>query len=249
MANRVLNDLKQVFRYAVSQGHIPHSPAELISRRDVGGKEESVSRALSTDEIQKVLGVLKAEAAPEAKRKISWQIRELVLFLLLTGQRVGETLLARWDHVDFAAKVWNIPAENTKIGRAHLVHLSAQSIALIRRIKPLSGESDWLFPSDKTTDKKEKRPITVRAVSRAISRMFEADEDGRQLDIQHFSTHDLRRTVATRLADIGIQPHVIERILNHTVAGVAGIYNRSEYLPERAQALHQWGKIVGGLRR
>lgn len=74
MANRVLNDLKQVFRYAVAQGHIDHSPAELISRRDVGGKEESVSRALSFDEIKKVLKVLKAEAAPEAKRKISWQV-------------------------------------------------------------------------------------------------------------------------------------------------------------------------------
>ena len=129
------------------------------------------------------------------------------------------------------------------------MHLSAQSIALIRRIKPLAGESDWLFPSDKTTDKKEKRPITVRAVSRAISRMFEADEDGRQLDIQHFSTHDLRRTVATRLADIGIQPHVIERILNHTVAGVAGVYNRSEYLPERKVALKQWGMRISALTR
>ena len=243
MANRVLNDLKQVFRYAVSQGHIPHSPAELISRRDVGGKEESVSRALTLDEIEKVLRVLRAESIPDAKRKISWQIRELVMLLLLTGQRVGETLLARWDHVDFKTKSWNIPPENTKIGRAHVVHLSAQSLALLRRLKPLSYESGWLFVSDK----REEQPITVRAVNRAINRMFDADEVGRRLEIPHFSTHDLRRTVATRLADMGIQPHVIERLLNHAVAGVAGIYNRSEQLPERAEALQMWGKKIGVL--
>ena len=245
MANRVLNDLKQVFRYAVAQGHIAHSPAALISRRDVGGKEESTSRALTLDEIRKVLKVLKAESAPTAKRKISWQIRELVLFLLLTGQRVGETLLARWDHLDLRAKTWKIPKENTKIGRAHLVHLSAPALAVIGRIKPLAHESDWLFPSDK----KEEQPITVRAVSRAISRMFEADEEGRKLEIPHFSTHDLRRTVATRLADLGIHPHVIERILNHTVGGVAGIYNRSEYLPERKKALNAWGARVQGMSK
>lgn len=245
MANRVLNDLKQVFRYAVTQGHISNSPAELISRRDVGGKEGSVSRALSLAEIRAVLKTLNAEAAPDAKRKISWQIRELVLLLLLTGQRVGETLLARWEHLDLKAKTWHIPAENTKIGRAHTVHLSTQSLALLRRIKPLSLESGWLFPSDK----KKKRPITVRAVNRAISRMFDADEDGRKLEIPHFSTHDIRRTVATRLADLGIQPHVIERILNHVVAGVAGIYNRSEHLPERREALKVWGKKIGGLHK
>jgi integrase len=77
--------------------------------------------------------------------------------------------------------------------------------------------------------------------------MFEADEADRKFDIQHFSTHDLRRTVATRLADLGIQPHVIERILNHAAAGVAGVYNRSEYLPERKKALNAWGARIRGM--
>jgi len=62
--------------------------------------------------------------------------------------------------------------------------------------------------------------------------------------------HDLRRTVATRMADIGVLPHVIEAVLNHISghkAGVAGVYNRSQYGPEKRQALDLWAAHVEAL--
>jgi integrase len=59
--------------------------------------------------------------------------------------------------------------------------------------------------------------------------------------------HDVRRTVATRMAELGVQPHVIEAVLNHISghkAGVAGVYNRSSYAAEKRAALELWGKHV-----
>jgi hypothetical protein len=64
--------------------------------------------------------------------------------------------------------------------------------------------------------------------------------------------HDLRRTAASGMARLGIPPHVIERVLNHisgSQSGVAGIYNRYGYLPEKRQALEAWGRYVENLVR
>jgi integrase len=55
-----------------------------------------------------------------------------------------------------------------------------------------------------------------------------------------WSLHDLRRTVATGLNDMGIAPHIVEALLGHSIQGVAGIYNRSQYLPDKLDALNKW---------
>jgi integrase len=70
--------------------------------------------------------------------------------------------------------------------------------------------------------------------------------------LQPFTLHDIRRSVATRMADIGIPPHVIEAVLNHVSGhkgGVAGIYNRALYTAEKAQALARWDEYLSALIR
>ena len=67
------------------------------------------------------------------------------------------------------------------------------------------------------------------------------------IDVQNWTLHDLRRSAATGMARLGVAPHVVERILNHasgTFAGVAGVYNRFEYLPEMRRALALWAEHV-----
>jgi hypothetical protein len=66
----------------------------------------------------------------------------------------------------------------------------------------------------------------------------------------HWTLHDLRRTAVTGMVELGVAPHVVEMVVNHVSghrAGVAGIYNRSEMLPERQVALQRWAAHVEGL--
>jgi integrase len=62
-----------------------------------------------------------------------------------------------------------------------------------------------------------------------------------------WTPHDLRRTCATRMAELGVQPHIVEAVLNHasgTKHNIAGIYNRATYAAEKAQALALWANHV-----
>src|SRR4029079_1194476 len=71
-----------------------------------------------------------------------------------------------------------------------------------------------------------------------------------KIKVAPFTIHDIRRTVATGMAEIGVLPHIVEAALNHVSgakAGVAGTYNRAKYLPEKKAALERWASHVAGL--
>lgn len=144
----------------------------------------------------------------------------LLRFLLLTAQRIGEAQKARPEHIQ--GDLWHIPEENSKNGRAHNVYLSPQALAIIA---DLPKGRDYVFNS-----------ITNTAVQAFLHRWC----DKREID-PRFTPHDLRRTAATRMHGMGIAPHVVERVLNHTMQGVMAIYNQHEYLEERKDALLRWG--------
>jgi len=257
-ANRALLIAKKVTKYARVQGHCDMNPLADISRRDVGGREGQRERALSDAEIVLFWRALNGQhevARPVAcgtrngqptagymRRglRIDWQARACLQLLLLTGQRIGETLLAQWHHVDLDAGTWSLPAENTKANRPHLVHLGPLALELLRSL-PRSGP-DWIF-HDGTPE--GAAPIPRRTVTRALDRMQAGEHPA--LTVPHFTPHDLRRTVRTRLSDLGVLPHVAEKVLNHRLGGVLQVYDRAEYLPERAQAMAAWDAKLRGL--
>ncbi len=143
----------------------------------------------------------------------------LLRFLLLTGQRIGEAQRATWAHV--RGDRWHIPAEHSKNGRAHWVALSRQVLELLRS----QDESRGLIFGT----------ATDTGVQAWLRRWCE-----REKVAPAFTPHDLRRTCATRLADLGVMPHVIEKILNHTMQGVMAVYNRAGYETERTAAMQLW---------
>jgi integrase len=130
--------------------------------------------------------------------------------------------------------VWTIPAERTKNGRAHklpLMPMAADIIASVPRM--LSREQ--LFGT---------RGTGFGGWSRCKEDLDE------RCSVTGWRLHDIRRTVATRMADIGVLPHVIEQILNHISGhkvGVAGIYNRSVYEREARAALAKWEDYIRSL--
>ena len=166
--------------------------------------------------------------------------------ILATGARVGELLNAEWAHVNLETREWRIPASNAKNGRAHLIHLSDFAI---QQLEVLQSYRDgaYLF-AGRSND----QPMSDKALSKAVrDRIREVPLKKRTAKAQmlilsggEWSPHDLRRTMASRMGDLGVAPHVIERCLNHIQQGIVGVYQRQEYLLERKAAFQLWGTTL-----
>jgi len=162
----------------------------------------------------------------------------IVRLLILLGSRRQEIGGIRQSELDLGAGTWTLPAERSKNHRAHTVALSAAALAIVETIP--RGERDHLFGN--------RAGGGFTAWSRG-----KQDLDRRLAGIESFRVHDIRRSVATKMADIGIEPHVIEATLNHFSGhrrGVAGVYNRSSYERAVKAALARWADhvlaLVGG---
>lgn len=233
-ANRVLRTLKKLFAYAVEQSYIASNPVTMTIK-GAGGKEHSRNRNLSLDEITTVLTEFETTTA-----KTSWQVRNILKLLILTAQRSGEVCGMEWRHIDLDRSIWTLPKEITKSDRSHVVHLSLQATRILESVKPLTGTDRYVFTSKKNHD----RHIETRSLSQALRKKL---TDIALKEIVSFTPHDLRRTATTRMADMGVAPHVIEKLLNHVMTGAMGVYNRADYYPERKEALSLWGNRVDQL--
>lgn len=221
-ANRVFSDLRLMFGYAVERGWIESSPMALITKRTAGGKEKSRDRTLTAPELRKLIEILLTDRFAPATR--------LALALLVTtGQRSGEVRglhAGEIERVD-GRLVWRIPGHRTKNGDTHVIVLGKLSAWLVRYAFKELGN----VPFD---------GMESPALARAVSRMaFDPP----------FTPHDLRRTMATMMADSGTPPHVIEKCLNHKMVGVMAVYNRAEYAAEKTSAWRSWERRLLQIKR
>jgi integrase len=225
-ANRTLAVISRMFNFAVEREILEATPAAGIKRVH---KEQGRQRVLSEEEIRKFWTNLPNTQMTEA-------VRLALQLMLVTAQRRTEVAEATWDEFDLPARWWTIPPARTKNGLAHRVPLSDLALNLLGRVKTLSGDSAYLFPSPRGNG-----PITVRALTRAVDRNIKA------LGVADFTPHDLRRTVASHMAGFGIPRLVISKILNHVEPGITAIYDRHSYDPEKRDALARWAERLGGL--
>lgn len=154
----------------------------------------------------------------------------IVKLLMLTGQRRDEIADLHWAEI--SADAINLPKERTKNSRAHDVPLSTQALAVLEKVTQRE-DREYLFGQGK-------------GGFSGFSRSKNVLDKAAGLETE-WTLHDLRRTMATRMADLGVQPHIIEAVLNHVSghkAGVAGVYNRSTYAAEKRAALDLWGSHV-----
>lgn len=138
----------------------------------------------------------------------------------------------RWDEVDLAQRVWTLPASRTKNGKPHLVHLSEPAI---RVLPAMSSTGSYVF----TVREKPFRNFSGSKL-----------ELDRRSGVSGWRLHDLRRTAVSGMARLGTAPHVADKILNHAsgaISGVAAVYQRHEFMAERADALNTWGEHVAAV--
>lgn len=236
-ANRILTLVRSILNFAVDEGYIDRNVAERIDREP----ETSRDRVLTKAEIRAFWGVLDDESL-----HMDPATRTALKFLLVTGQRRGEVAGATWAEFDFERDEWHIPATRTKNGLPHIVPLSPLALDLLDDMAEWTGgahrktgtphaTTDAVFPGAAGES------LTGYSVSQAMHRALPK----MNLEGGRATPHDLRRTMVTIMNEqLEIDPHVVEATVNHisgaAKAGVAGIYNRAQYLPQRRAALDAW---------
>lgn len=224
-ARRVRNVLKRLFDFAMGLGILRSNPAAIIRLVHVA-PVRSRSRALRPDEIKPFLDAVYTS-------RLSRQSKLALHFLLLVPARKGELIAARWEHVDLDGGLWDIPAQNSKSGAPIRHKLSQQALELVAELRTLST-GDWVLASPRAHGRKHVSKTQLNSAIRTVAGLPEG-----------MVIHDLRRTVRTGLAELGGIPEAVaELCLNHRPQGVAGVYDRSERLGERAAALQRWADHV-----
>lgn len=236
-ANRLQSVLVRMFNFASERGIIEFSPLAGMRR----GKEKARARVLTDAEIKKLWMSLSLENKAidiYAPSKLALKM------ILLSGQRPGEVCGMAWDEI--TDEKWTIPEARTKNGEVQEVPLTAMMQEIIEQARAYAGESRYVFTSPRSPlynfkkpkiakPKESDLPLSRLALSRALQRHL-AD-----MGIENpFTPHDLRRTLRTRLAELGITDIVAERVLGHKLQGVLAVYNRHDYFIEKRQALDRW---------
>ena len=218
-ANKTLKSLKTFLRWCVGQAVLDQSPAEGVP---LPTKEVARDRVLNDTELTQVI---------LAARKIGGPYGAIVELLALTGQRREEVACLQWEELDLAQRTWTIPKARTKNAKAHIVHLSRQALAALKR-------------------EVQRGPFVFTLLGTKPFQDFARAK--RRLDqlsgVTGWRLHDLRRTCVSGMARLGVAPHVADKILNHQVgaiSGVAAVYQRHDFLSERRQALDLWGGHIG----
>jgi integrase len=228
-ANRLRASLSTFFAWAVREGMLDSNVVMGTNRTD----EVARDRVLSVTELGEISKVL-----------LSDDYGTIVKLLVLTGQRREEIGGLRWSEIDFHRGVIVLPPSRTKNRREHEIFMS-QAVRDLLETRDRESGRDFVFGA-------ARGPFSgwSNAKESLDARIMEArkNANGRNMaPLASWRLHDIRRSVATHMAERGVQPHVIEAVLNHVSghkAGVAGVYNRAIYTAEKAAALSMWANYV-----
>ena len=237
MANRVLAAVRKLFNWAIARDIIEASPVVGIEKP---GEETKRERVLTDGEIREVWN---------AAESIGYPYGHLAKALLLTGQRRAEVAGMRWAEVDAGEGVWTIPQERTKNKLAHEVPLSPAVRGLLASV-PHVG--DCVFKTGRTGDKPLNSFTVAKerldaAILEARNTRAQGERRGKAEPMPHWTLHDLRRTMRTRLSKLGVTPEIAERAIGHIPTGVRAVYDRHQFHEEKRAALALWAQSLANI--
>jgi integrase len=239
-AHRALQNIGQVFRYAVATAR-----ASSDVTRDLRGAlspitERHHAAIIDPDQVGDLLRAIDAYSG-------TLPVRCALRLAPLVFLRPGELRMAEWAEFDLDAAEWNIPAHRRKLKKAlkddpatppHCVPLAPQAVAILRELQPLTGAGRFVFPGARD----RKRPLSDMALLGALRRMG--------YDKDTMTAHGFRAMARTILDErLGFRPDVIEHQLAHAVKDPNGrAYNRTAHLPERRKMMQAWADYLDTLR-
>ena len=221
---RVCQRLNEIMIFAVNTGIALYNPLAGIKVAFEKPKPKNFP-TLKPEELPRFMQSLN-------NTKINLVTRYLVQWQLHTMVRPNESAGARWEEIDFDNKLWIIPAERMKKGKALTVPLSPQALAILENIKPISQNSPFIFPADRSP----KKQINQQAANAALVTMGFKDE---------LVAHGLRALASTTLNEQGFDADIIETALAHKDKNqVRRAYNRAEYLERRRVMMCWWSQHI-----
>ena len=230
-AKRALQTAAQIGRYAVAHGIAARNTAADIKPSDVLKPMNKANHPR-----------LDAGELPELLRRIdaydgSSYTRGALKLMALTFVRTSELIGAHWNEFDFDAAQWRIPAARMKMKTPHVVHLSKQSIAVLKELQSLRNLSTLVFPGERDHDK----PMSNNTILFALYRMgYHSRMTG----------HGFRGVASTILHELGHAHELIELQLAHQERNaVSAAYNHATYLPQRAKMMQAWASHLDTLKK
>jgi integrase len=242
LANRVQALVSSIFTFAIDAALVSSNPCARLRRRGVETKGE---RVLSDEEIRTFW---KGIVRPPVSNRLGLALR----VQLLTGARPGEVVgmqRGELEHLDDPVRAgWTIPAERMKAKRAHFVPLSRMAREVIlKALETAPPDQPFVFASQKAGGaiKANAMPIAMQRFGKDIATTAEGAATWKASPP---TPHDLRRTVATRLAGLGVSGEDVSAVLAHSVAGVTKAhYDRYDRAREKRQALELWGETLSAI--
>lgn len=215
-ARQLFTQLKSAINWCIRRQFIDDCNLMKISPRDVGEKARIGSRVLTYTELAAIWKAIERSRAATSNKLLHQMI-------MLWGCRISELRLSTISEFNLNEKVWSVPEQHSKTGK------------IIRRpifpsIEPLLDKAlitygEILFPGQNIN-----KPMTIAAANRYVKRL------NGSMGIDDWRAHDFRRTIATRLSEEGVAPHVIEKMLGHEMAGIMAVYNKHDWISEQKDA-------------
>lgn len=239
IAERILVNAKQMLKWGVKRRLIPSHPlAEINAKEDLQIKKIAGSRSLSDEEIRLVWKAI-AQSRMATKNKIFLKL------CLIYGCRNSELRLSEKSHFDFAKKIWTVPTENHKLGKASgkplLRPIPSEIEALIKQAMALSVDGKFLFTNSGTT-----KPMGAGAPLQLPYNIMQWLRRHEKYEMQHWSVHDLRKTARTNFSTL-TEPHIAEIMLGHKLPGSWQVYDQYDYLAEQKDAYSAWWQRLTAL--
>lgn len=221
---KVCRWINEVMVYAVNAGLIHANPLNGIGKAFNAPKVVNLP-TLKPEQLPVLMSALNQSRTKLVTRcLVEWQLHTMV--------RPGEAAGARWSEIDRSKALWTIPAERMKKNRPHIVPLSAQALNLLKILEPISGQDEFVFPSDIDP----RKPANSQSANRSLKRMGFHGQ---------LVSHGLRALASTTLNEQGFEPDVIEAALAHVDKNaVRAAYNRSQYLERRRVMMAWWSEHI-----
>lgn len=239
IARNMLGDIRQMFGFAIVRGLTENDPTSHMKRDNFGKKIER-DRILDEAEIKLLKKILPNSELQESSIATIW-------IMLSTCCRVGEIGQARWEHIDLTANSWRIPPANSKNAKEHMIYLSDFAKIHFQMLHRLANEeanepTPWVLPATQREGHVDIKSLTKQIGDRQRSDKAPLKNRSKltqalELPRGKWTPHDLRRTGATIMGDLGVRPDVIEKCLNHVEQNrLIRIYQRQKLETEQRAA-------------